>query len=110
MNHSLLKVKGVTKIFGGIKAISDLSFEVSESDIFGLIGPNGAGKTTLFNCVSGLYRQEIGNIFFNGKLINGLRTSERCKLISRTFQIVKPLNDLTVLDNVITSAFVITII
>ncbi len=106
MNHSLLKVKGVTKIFGGIKAISDLSFEVSESDIFGLIGPNGAGKTTLFNCVSGLYRQEIGNIFFNGKLINGLRTSERCKLgIGRTFQIVKPLNDLTVLDNVITSAF-----
>ena len=70
---SILEVKGVTKYFGGLAALSDLDLTIQEGEIRGVIGPNGAGKTTLFNVISGVYRPTSGQIFYmNGKRIDGL--------------------------------------
>jgi branched-chain amino acid transport system ATP-binding protein len=103
---SLLRVENVTKNFGGLTAVSDVSFEINKGDIVGLIGPNGAGKTTLFNVINGFYKPTRGNIIFNGENISGMKTHKLCKRgMARTFQIVKPLQRLSVLDNVIASAF-----
>lgn len=103
---SLLQVKGVSMFFGGLAAISDVSFDIQKGDILGLIGPNGAGKTTMFNVVNGFYAPSKGEVFFNGKKISGLKPHQVCKLgMARTFQVVKPLQRMSVLDNVIASAF-----
>lgn len=103
---SFLKVDRVVKNFGGLTAINNVSFEVRKGDILGLIGPNGAGKTTLFNVINGFYRPTRGNVYFNNKRIDRLKPNRICKAgIARTFQIVKPLQRLNVLDNVIASAF-----
>jgi branched-chain amino acid transport system ATP-binding protein len=92
--------------FGGLAAISDVSFELKKGEILGLIGPNGAGKTTMFNVVNGFYKPTKGEVFFNDRRISGLRPHQVCKLgIARTFQVVKPLQRMSVLDNVIASAF-----
>ncbi len=97
----LLEVRGVSKRFGGLLAVSDVSFKLSEGEILGLIGPNGAGKTTLFNVVNGVYKPNQGAILFAGKDITGISPYRVVHLgIARTHQIVKPLNDMTVLDNV----------
>ncbi len=101
----ILKAEGVSKIFGGLVAVNEVSFEVSEGEIFGVIGPNGAGKTTLFNVISGVYYPEKGRVFFKGKDITKLPAYKRARLgIARTHQIVKPLNELTVLENVMVGA------
>lgn len=103
---SLLSVKKVSMFFGGLAAISDVSFELKKGEILGLIGPNGAGKTTMFNVVNGFYKPTRGEVFFNDRKISGLRPHQICKLgIARTFQVVKPLQRMSVLDNVIASAF-----
>lgn len=103
---SLLSVKKVSMFFGGLAAISDVSFELKKGEILGLIGPNGAGKTTMFNVVNGFYKPTRGEVFFNDQKISGLRPHQICKLgIARTFQVVKPLQRMSVLDNVIASAF-----
>jgi branched-chain amino acid transport system ATP-binding protein len=103
---SLLQVKGVSKTFGGLVALSDVTFSVGNREILGLIGPNGAGKTTLFNVVNGFYSPTKGEIFFKGEKVSHLKPHQICKLgIGRTFQVVKPLQRMTVLDNVIASAF-----
>ncbi len=103
---SLLDVKDVSMFFGGLAAISDVSFEVRKGEILGLIGPNGAGKTTIFNVVNGFYKPTIGEVFFKDKKISGLKPYRICRLgIARTFQVVKPLQRMSVLDNVIASAF-----
>ena len=103
---SLLQVNGVSKSFGGLVALSDVSFSVSKGEILGLIGPNGAGKTTLFNVVNGFYPPSKGEVFFKEERISHLKPHQICKLgIGRTFQVVKPLQRMTVLDNVIASAF-----
>lgn len=103
---SLLEAKNVSMFFGGLAAISDVSFEVKEGEILGLIGPNGAGKTTMFNVVNGFYKPTKGEVFFKDKKISGLKPNQICKLgIARTFQVVKPLQRMSVLDNVIASAF-----
>ena len=103
---SLLEAKNVSMFFGGLAAISDVSFEVKEGEILGLIGPNGAGKTTMFNVVNGFYKPTKGEVFFKDKKISGLKPHHICKLgIARTFQVVKPLQRMSVLDNVIASAF-----
>lgn len=103
---SLLELKGVSKHFGGLAAISDVSFEIREGEILGLIGPNGAGKTTLFNVIDGFYAPTKGEVRFKGQRISGSKPHQLCKLgIARTFQVVKPLQRMSVLDNVIASAF-----
>jgi len=103
---TLLEVKRVSMFFGGLAAISDVSFEIGKGEILGLIGPNGAGKTTLFNVVNGFYEPSRGEVFFKGQKISGLKPHQICKRgLARTFQVVKPLQRMSVLDNVIASAF-----
>ena len=101
----LLEARGVSKRFGGLHAVSDVSFTIREGEILGLIGPNGAGKTTLFNVVNGVYKPDKGTITFAGKDITGLAPNMVVKLgLARTHQIVKPLNGMSVLDNVTVGA------
>ncbi len=101
----ILEVKGVVKRFGGLVALDHVSFTVNEGEILGLIGPNGAGKTTLFNCITGVYRPEEGRILFKGIDITGWPPHRITKLgIARTFQVVKPFNELTVKQNVAVGA------
>jgi branched-chain amino acid transport system ATP-binding protein len=103
---ALLEVKNLTKMFGGLKAVNDVTFQVNEGEIMGLIGPNGSGKTTIFNCINQYYTLTAGDIFFEGKSVKGLKTHTICHMgIGRTFQVVKPLARMTVLDNVTASAF-----
>ena len=102
---AILEVRDVTKRFGGLLAVSDVSFSLAEGEILGLIGPNGAGKTTLFNIVNGVYGADQGTITFAGKDITGYSPDKVVHLgLARTHQIVKPLNDLTLLDNVTVGA------
>lgn len=103
---SLIDIKRVSMFFGGLAAVSDVSFEVHKGEILGLIGPNGAGKTTLFNVVNGFYKPTRGEVFFKDRKISGLKPHQICGLgIARTFQVVKPLQRMSVIDNVIASAF-----
>jgi len=103
--NGLLDVRGVSKSFRGLKAVSHASFTVPEGSINALIGPNGAGKTTIFNLVAGAFPPDSGKIEFLGKEIQGLRPDQVCAAgIGRTFQIVKPFAGLSVLDNVIVGA------
>jgi len=97
----MLEIVRVTKYFGGLAALKNVSLSVKEKTIFGIIGPNGSGKTTLFNCISGIYRPTSGSIYFMGRDLTKLTPDKICKLgISRTFQIPQPFYKLTVLDNV----------
>jgi len=101
----LLEVRGISKSFRGLKAVSDASFTIPEGSINALIGPNGAGKTTIFNMVAGVFPPDAGSIVFQGKPIHGLRPDQVCIAgIGRTFQIVKPFAGLAVLDNVVVGA------
>jgi branched-chain amino acid transport system ATP-binding protein len=98
---SFFKIVHLTKHFGGIRAISDLSLKVEEGEIRGIIGPNGAGKTTLFHLISGITPPNQGEIHFLGKDITGLKPYKICSLgISRTFQILQVFGNLTVWENV----------
>jgi branched-chain amino acid transport system ATP-binding protein len=98
---NILQVAGITKLFGGLKALSNITFTMPEGQVLGVIGPNGAGKTTLFNVINGVYKPEEGQITFRGKDITGLRPDLLSRLgLARTHQIVRPLNDLTVRENV----------
>ena len=101
----MLRGVKVTKRFGGLVALKDVDFVLKKGEILGLIGPNGAGKTTLFNIISGFYKPTSGTVEFQGTDITKLKPHEICKLgIGRTFQIVRPLPDLTVLENVVVGA------
>ena len=101
----ILELSGVTKRFGGLTAVSDVSFTVPAGELLGIIGPNGAGKTTLFNVISGYYRPEAGRIVFAGRDVTGLAPHEICRLgLTRTFQLVKPFGNLSVIDNVMIGA------
>jgi branched-chain amino acid transport system ATP-binding protein len=108
MAESLLKVSGVSKHFGGFTALSDVSLEIAAGERFGLIGPNGSGKTTLINCISGLLRNETGQIIFDGKKITGLPPYQRTRLgIARSFQVPRPFHTMSVLENLLVpSAYV----
>lgn len=106
---SIFEAKGITKRFGGLTAVNDLSFSVSKGEIFGIIGPNGSGKTTVFNMVSRFFPITCGEIYFNDKRIDTLPAHEICKIgIGRTFQVVKPLRRMTVQENVMAGAFLRT--
>jgi ABC-type branched-subunit amino acid transport system ATPase component len=101
MTAKLLELKSLTKKFGGIFAVYDLSFDVEEGESLGLIGPNGSGKTTTFNLVMSELKQDEGEIFFRGQEISGYPTHERVKMgISRTYQIPRPFSEMTVTENI----------
>jgi ABC-type branched-subunit amino acid transport system ATPase component len=101
MNEVVLELRGLTKQFGGLVAVNDVSFDVRRGEIFALIGPNGAGKTTLFNCVTGMYSPTSGRITFDGVDIGGQRPHTVAKFgIARTFQNIRLFDYMTVLDNV----------
>jgi branched-chain amino acid transport system ATP-binding protein len=105
MNEPLLSVQGLTKKFGGVAAINDVSFELQPGRIVGLIGPNGAGKTTLVNLVTGVHRADRGRLHFAGEDVTGQRPFESARRgLSRTFQIVQPFPQMTVLENVAAGA------
>jgi branched-chain amino acid transport system ATP-binding protein len=102
---AILEIKNVSKFFGGLAANSDVSFEMVSGMIMGLIGPNGAGKTTLFNCITGYYPPSRGEILFDGHRMNGLNPDAVCKLgMARTWQKVRPLAKMSVVDNVMVGA------
>ena len=95
-----LKIENLNLSFGGIKALHNVSCEVRKGDIFGIIGPNGAGKTSTLNCISGFYRAQKGEIYFEGQRITRLRPDRIARLgISRTFQNIQLYTGLTVVDN-----------
>ncbi len=99
---TILQVKNITKRFGGLTAVNDVSFEVERGTIVGLIGPNGAGKTTLFSIIAGSQAPTSGTIWFDGEDITGLKPHQVVdRGISRTFQLVRPLKTLSLLDNVL---------
>jgi len=99
-------VKGISKRFKGLSALSDVSTDIHEGEIIGLIGPNGAGKTTLFNVITGFITPDLGGIRFKGEDLIGAKPYQICqKGLVRTFQIVKPFLDLTVLENVLAGAY-----
>lgn len=106
---AMLDIKGISMFFGGLAALTNVTFSVDKGEILALIGPNGAGKTTLFNVVNGFYSPSRGEVLFNNQRISGLKPHQICKLgMARTFQVVKPLQRMSVLDNVIASAFLRT--
>jgi branched-chain amino acid transport system ATP-binding protein len=101
----LLSVQGVYKRFGGLQALSNVTFDLPQGQILGLIGPNGAGKTTLFNAINGVFPPEKGRILFRDKDVTGLKPYQLAKMgMARTHQIVRPLNELSVRENVMVGA------
>lgn len=99
---ALLDVKNLTKNFGGLTAVGDVSLELNEGELVGLIGPNGAGKTTLFNLLTGVYVPSEGTVTLDGTLINGKAPHKIASLgLSRTFQNIRLFKDMTVLENVL---------
>jgi branched-chain amino acid transport system ATP-binding protein len=102
---ALLTLERVTKRFGGLTAVREVSLEVRAGDLLGIIGPNGAGKTTLFNVIAGYFRPEEGRIVFDGVEVTGRPAHEVSRLgLTRTFQMVKPFGNLSVRDNVMIGA------
>ena len=98
---ALLETSGLTKRFGGLKAVDDVSFSIAEGELFGIIGPNGAGKTTLFNLVTGTQRPTSGEVHFRGNRLTGLKPDAVAREgIVRTFQATTVFREATVLDNV----------
>jgi branched-chain amino acid transport system ATP-binding protein len=98
----LLSLRGVAKSFGGVHAVSDISFDVHTGESVGLVGPNGAGKTTLFNCVCGQLRNDHGEILFQGRSLEGLPTYKRARLgIGRTYQRVEIFTDMSVREHLL---------
>lgn len=101
MTVKLLEIEGLTKNFGGLTAVKELTFHVQEGEIVSLIGPNGAGKTTVFNLITGIYPPDGGEIFFGAKKLNGLVPHQITRLgIARTFQNLRLFKNMTCLENV----------
>jgi len=97
----LLEVKGLSKYFGGIKAVEEVTFKVKEGIIMSIIGPNGAGKTTIFNCLTGLSNPTKGDLYFSGTKLTGLPPHRIVRLgISRTFQNIRLFREMSVIENV----------
>ena len=105
----ILDVRGVSKSFGGLQAVSDVTLQVRRNEILGIIGPNGAGKTTLFNLLNGYLRPDRGSVRIGGKEAAGLQPYDICALgVGRTFQVARPFRRMSVLENVMVGAFVHT--
>lgn|SRR5262249_44200308 len=106
---SLLELRNVSKSFGGLRAVKDVSFTLSPGEIVFIIGPNGAGKTTVFNLISGFLHPDEGSIVFDNHDISRMPPHKTARLgVGRTFQIVKPLPTLSVMENVMLGAFIHT--
>lgn len=102
----MLKLESLSKYFGGLAAVRDVSLAVHEGEILGLIGPNGAGKTTLFNIITGFLRPGRGRVLFRGEDITGLKPHQVARRgLNRTFQVVQPFGRMTALENVMVGAF-----
>ena len=98
---AILEGSGLTKSFGGVQALDEVSFSVDKGAIVGLIGPNGAGKTTLFNAIAGAVRPDAGQVVFEGRAITGMPANQICRSgIARTFQVTRPFAEMTCLENV----------
>lgn len=105
--RAMLEVRNLSKSFGGLKAVQDISFTVPQGAVIGIIGPNGAGKTTLFNLLNGFQKPDQGEVMFEGESLLGLTPSGVCKRgIGRTFQVARPFRRLSILDNVLIGAYV----
>jgi branched-chain amino acid transport system ATP-binding protein len=103
---ALLEVKNLSRSFGGLVAVNDVSFALTTGRITALIGPNGAGKTTCFNLVAGALKPTSGKVLFEGRSIEGMSPERVCRMgIARTFQIVRPMRDMSVLENAMVGAF-----
>ena len=103
---SFLEIKNLSKAFGGLTAVKNVTASIEKGEIVGMIGPNGAGKTTVFNLISGTYLPDSGAILFEGESIGGKTDYQVCqKGICRTYQLMKPFNKLTVMENVLVGAF-----
>jgi branched-chain amino acid transport system ATP-binding protein len=101
-----LVIKGLSKRFGGLRAVQDVSFSIGENETVALIGPNGAGKTTSFHLITGFHRPDQGSVMAYGREIVGLKPHDICAHgVARTFQVAKPFGAMTVLANVMTGAF-----
>ena len=97
----LLKVDNVSMVFGGLRAVSNLSMHIDEGELIGLIGPNGAGKTTAFNMITGVYTPTEGKVFFNGQQSSGKKSYQVTQMgMARTFQNIRLFSELSVIDNV----------
>ncbi len=104
---TVLEVRNVSKSFGGVKAVQDVSMKVMKGEILGIIGPNGAGKTTFFNLLNGFIRPDHGEMFLEGRDIVGKKPNQICRAgVGRTFQVVKPFPRMTVAENVVVGAYV----
>src|SRR6201993_4145330 len=100
-----LRVRNLSKRFGGLRAVQDIDFAVQEGETIALIGPNGAGKTTSFNLITGYYRPDTGSVSAFGRELVGLRPHDICAHgLARTFQVARPFGKMTVLANVMTGA------
>jgi len=98
---ALLAASGISKRFGGVQALAEVSFSITQGEIYGLIGPNGAGKTTLFNLLTGIYAPDSGRFAFDGKNLSGLKPHQvAARGIGRTFQNIRLFANLSVLENV----------
>jgi branched-chain amino acid transport system ATP-binding protein len=101
----MLELDAITKRFGGLTAVGEVSFRATQGEILGIIGPNGAGKTTLFNVISGFYPPDGGRVLLDGRDVSKLPAHQICALgLCRTFQLVKPFGNLSVEDNVMVGA------
>jgi ABC-type branched-subunit amino acid transport system ATPase component/ABC-type branched-subunit amino acid transport system permease subunit len=106
-SETILEVQGLSRSFGGLRAVQDVSFQVREGEILGVIGPNGAGKTTAFNLLNGFLKPDAGAILLDGKNMVGRKPHELCQAgVGRTFQIMRPFPRMAVADNVIVGAYV----
>jgi len=102
---SIVSFKDVSLNFGGIQALSNVSFSIDEGSLFAIIGPNGAGKTSLFNCISGIYKPTSGTVEYKGETIEEMRPDEIANMgVARTFQNIELFENMTVLDNILIGA------
>ena len=104
-NTDLLVVKNLSRSFGSLVAVNDLSFEVKRGEILGIMGPNGAGKTTVFNLVTGVTKPDTGSVILDGRDITRLSPAKRCRAgIGRTYQVPRPFTKMTVLENLMVAS------
>ena len=101
----ILNIQKLTKTFGSLTAVDNLSFTVEEGEILGMMGPNGAGKTTVFNLITGVYKPSRGEVIYKGTPVTHFSASHRCRLgIGRTYQIPRPFENMTVFENLLVGA------
>ena len=106
MQEKMLEVVNVSKVFGGLRAVDDISLAVKQGDIYGVIGPNGAGKSTLFNVVAGVVKPTSGNVLFKGRDVSAMPAFQKCRLgIGRTFQAAQSFSHHTVYQNMLAAQF-----